>query len=226
MSNLVAALLLASVAVLDFGGAPATADTLKCEPRKGGDPGMPEIALIIDHKSFEGDPSQWNYEDYDIHWVQIVCWSWIEGYFGIEVRVGATYVLTEGWVERMHKGRIASLEALIAAQDRHREAHGAYAGELDNLSGFGALSDHGLPEYVQLDLLPTENGWGARVEGTERWLAGFGEGPPPIPPCYAFVGTPPDQWEAIGPEDRGTLMERQPVCLDPYAEEEAGSEGG
>ncbi|WP_419163868.1 hypothetical protein [Candidatus Palauibacter sp.] len=214
MPNIVAALLLVSGGALHLGSEIGSPDSHKCAQRAGGDPGMPETVLIIDHKPFDGDPSEWNYTDYDIYWVEIVCWRWIEEHFGIQVRNGATYVLTEEWAERTRKGQIASLEALIAAQDNHRQARGAYARQLDNLSGFGALSDHDLPEYFRVELAETDEGWGARVEGTEKWLAGFG-GSVPAPPCYAFVGTPPDAWKAIEDEDRAALIERQPVCIEP-----------
>ncbi len=225
MPNIAATLLLVSAGALDLGGTPESSGLMKCEPRTDGDPGMPETVLIIDHKPFDGDPSEWNYTDYDIHWVEIVCWSWIEEHFGIQVRNGATYVLTDEWVERTRKSQIASLESLIAAQDNHRQARGAYARRLDNLLGFGALSDHDLPEHFRVELEKTDDGWGARVEATESWLAGF-RGSVPTPPCYAFAGTPPDDWGAIGTEDRAALIERQPVCIEPYAEDEAGSEGG
>lgn len=189
---------------------------------------MPRQVLILDDEIFEGDESEWEYATREAYWVQVVCWRWIEKYFDIKVRVGAPYVVTKDWLERTRKGRKAALEALIEAQDRHKQSRGAYADTLDDLPGFGGVSDYGLPDYVQLDLLPTDDGWGARVGATRAWIAGF-RGLAPAIPCYTFVGAPPDawgKWQKIRPEDQADLIERQPVCIDPYYEDEAGSEGG
>ena len=186
---------------------------------------MPETVLILNDEVFEGDESEWEHAARDAYWAQVVCWRWIEKYFGIEVRVGGPYVVTEDWAERTRKSREAALEALIEAQDRHLESRGTHADALDDLPEFGALSDHGLPEYVHLDLIRTEDGWGARVAATRAWISGF-RGLAPAIPCYAFVGTPPDELEGFAGEDRATLTERQPTCTGPLAEEEAGSEGG
>ena len=178
---------------------------------------MPETVLIVDDEIFEGDESEWQHATRVAYWAQVVCWRWIERYFGIKVRVGGPYVVTRDWAERTRKSREATLEALIEAQDRHLESRGTYADALDDLSGFGALSDHGMPEYVQLDLIGTEGGWGARVGATRAWVSGF-RGLAPDIPCYAFVGTPPEAWDkskAIPAQDRATLSERRPVCFAP-----------
>ena len=225
MPNIAAVLLLASAGTLEFGDPTGSADVLRCDSRRvGGDPDMPVSVLVIDDELFEGDASTW-YADDNVYGVAIVCWRWVEEYLGLEVRLGATYVLTQQYLERMRESRLASLEALIAAQDHHRNAHGAYAEELDDLSGFGVLADYGVPKYMQLELVRTEAGWGAGVGATKRWLAEF-HGWEPARPCYAFVGTPPEEWKTIPNEDRSELVERQPVCLERRVADETGSEGG
>lgn len=237
MPNIVAALLLASggalgtIGALSTSGAPGAggvsgpSSLFKCEPRVGGDSTMPETVVIIDHKPLDVSPSEWNHKDYDVRWVEIVCWSWVEEFYGVQVRNGAIYVMTDGGLEHTRKGQIASLEALAAAQDRHMGTHAAYARNLDELKGVGIPSDYDLPEYFQINLEATADGWGARVEPTEKWLAGFG-GSVLTPPCYAFVGAPPDDWDALRAKARVASTERQPVCIEPYREGEAGSEGG
>lgn len=228
MTNIIAALLVVSAGALDPGGAASSSIPFKCAPRVGGDPGMPETAIIIDHEPFEGDVSSW-FEDHedDVYWGEIVCWRWVEEHLGIRIRQGATYVLTRKWVEDTLQAGIASLEALIAAQDRYHRAHGSFADDLRFLSGFGAFSSYGLPEYLRLELQRTEGGWGARLEASESWLTAFRYSSP-IPPCYAFVGTPPaewDDWKGIGTEGPGDPIEGQPTCVDRYAEDEARPEG-
>lgn len=225
MPNIVAALLLFSAVTLPSGDPPGSADVLGCDSRRqGGDPDMPVSVLVIDDELFEGDASTW-YAEYDVYWVVIACWRWVEEYLGLEVRLGATYVLTEQWLERMRESRLASLEALISAQDHHRTAHGTYAQALDDLPGFGRLADYGLPDYMQLELVRTDAGWGARVGATRRWLVPF-RGGEPTRPCYAFVGRPPDEWEMIPDEDRAALVERRPVCLERQVADEAGADTG
>lgn len=227
MPNIVAALLLVSAGstgALDLGGTGEVGHVFKCGSRTDGDPGMPETAVIIDHKPFAGDPSEWDHTQHDIYWVEIVCWSWVEEQLGIKIRSGAIYVLTKAWVERMRRGSLASLEAVLAGQEHLRRARGAYAGQLHDLPGFGELSDYGLPGYVKVELRATDDGWEARVEATESWLAGFRH-PKPELACFAFVGTPPIEWSAIRREDSGPLMERQPACIEPFTEDDAGGSG-
>ena len=228
--NIAATLLVvvASGAILKLGGSPEPSDPLKCASRMGGDSEMPETVVIIDHQPLDVSPSDWNHTDHDIRWVEIVCWSWVEEFYGVQVRNGAIYVLTDEGLEHTRKGQIASLDALIAAQDRHLRTHAVYARKLDELAlaDVGTRPDHELPEYFRIDLEETADGWGASVEPTERWLAGFRGSAPPVPSCYAFVGTPPDDWHAITAEDGGAPLARHPVCLDPYHEGKAGSGGG
>lgn len=235
MPNIVAALLLISGGVVGIGsardaspapgdgGMPGGSNPLKCEPRAGGDPDMPETVVIMDHAPLDVSPSEWNHADDDIRWVEVVCWSWVEEYYGVRVRSGAIYVLTDEGLEQTRKGQIASLEALIAAQDRHLRTHAAYARNPEDLTGVGSPSDYGLPDYFRIHLEETADGWGARVEPTERWLAGFRDSVL-APPCYVFVGTPPDDWDAIAAGDGETPTARRPVCVEPhYRETETSS---
>ncbi|MYC87903.1 MAG: hypothetical protein F4X22_06665 [Gemmatimonadales bacterium] len=230
MTNIFAAFLLVSGGALGTGATPGAGggagppSPLKCDPRVGGDSGMPETVVVIDHQPLDMDPSEWNHADHDIRWVEVVCWSWVEEYYGVQVRNGAIYVLTDEGLELTREGQIASLEALMAAQDRHLRTHAVYARSLDGLTGVGGPSDYNLPEYFQIHLEETADGWGARVEPTERWLAGF-RGSVLAPPCYVFVGTPPDDWDPIPAADRRALTERQPLCIDPFHRDEAESDG-
>lgn len=230
MPNIAATLLLFSARALSVGGfagaseVSGPSDPLKCEPRPGGNSDMPETVVIIDHKLLDVSPSEWNHKDYDIGWVEVVCWSWVEEFYGAQIRNGAIYVMTDEGLKHTRKGQIASLEALIAAQDRHLRTHAVYARNLDELKGVGIPADYDLPEYFRINLEATADGWGARVEPMERWLAGF-RGSVLAPPCYAFVGAPPDDWGALRAEAQAAPTERQPVCIEPYREDEAGSEG-
>ena len=242
MPNAAAALLLVSAGALGVGASPGAGRVpeaasagaggvagppgpRKCAPRVGGNPDLPETVVIIDHQPLDVPPSEWNHTDHDIRWVEVVCWSWVEAYYGVQVRNGAIYVLTDEGLARTRQGQIARLEAIIAAQDRHLRTHAAYARTLRELTGVGVASDYDLPEYFQVDLEETAVGWAARVEPSERWLAGF-RGSVPAPSCYVFVGAPPDGWESIAADDRRAPAEREPVCIEPRYEDEAGADGG
>ena len=185
---------------------------------------MPETVVLLDDEVFEGETTDLRDLEHDIHSLEVVCWSWVEEHFGIQVRSSGVYVLTRGWAEHNRKSRIEALGALIAAQDRHRESRGEYADRLEELPDFGLLSDYGLAPYFQLDLRNTESGWEARVGTTESWRAGFDDREPGIT-CYAFSGATPAEWEASRPVEQPALSERQPVCFRPRSGTATGSGG-
>lgn len=81
------------------------------------------------------------------HTVEIVCWSWVEANFNVQVRSGAVYTLTRAWVDRTRNDRVAALEAVVAAQGRHLEQTGEYTAVVEDLPGFGTLADYGLPGH-------------------------------------------------------------------------------
>ena len=85
-------------------------------------------------------------------------------------------MLTQEGSERHEQGQIGALEAIVAAQDRHREEQGRYAPSVEELAGFGGLSVHGLPSYFGLELAVTGEGWAARVGMTGGWQ-GYPEPP-------------------------------------------------
>ena len=62
-----------------------------------------------------------------------------------------TTVVTNEQYERDRTNGIAAMEALIGAQDRHREQHGEYAARVRDLPDF-ALSGYALPAYFQVEL--------------------------------------------------------------------------
>ena len=185
---------------------------------------MPETVVLLDDEVFEGETTDLRDLEHDIHSLEVVCWSWVEEHFGIQVRNSGVYVLTRGRAEHNRKTRIEALEALIAAQDRHRASRGEYADRLEKLPDFGLLSDYGLAPYFQLDLRNTESGWAARVGTTESWRAGFDDREP-VTTCYAFSGATPAEWEASRPVEQPALSERQPVCFRPRSGTATGSGG-
>ena len=180
---------------------------------------------MVDRRPLEMELSEWDESKYNLRWVEVVCWSWVEEQYGVRVRNGAIYVMTHDGLEQTRKSQTASLEAIAAAQDRHLQTHGTYVRTLKQLTGVGTASDYDLPKYFRLSLEGTTVGWAATVGPTESWLAGFG-GSVLTPPCYAFVGPPPDGWASIAAGDRRTLTEREPLCIEPYREHAVGSEGG
>ena len=98
---------------------------------------------------------------------EFVCWRWLEANYGVEVLSGGVFILTEEWLEQTRQDRVAALEALVSAQDRHRQITGQYAARIADLPDLGGLSDYGLPAHLQLDMGRTSGGWQARLEPKE-----------------------------------------------------------
>ena len=219
-TNLITALLLALSGTLPSGGPALSVDELKCSPRGPSHPGMTEYALVIDDERFDGDIQEhdWDWRAYHkehpIQSMEIVCWRWLEEHLEVQVARGGTYIVTGERSERLRKGQIAALAAIVAEQDRYRELHGEYAGGVEELADFGGLAEHGLPSYFKLQLKVTQDGWTARVGMVDgrlprRWETGWGL----ERSCLAFVGAGiPDRWNAAGSYKQPESPERQPVC--------------
>ena len=218
MTSLFTTMFLASAVTSPAGGFALPGDELKCQAR-GGAPDMPDAVVLLDHKVLEGDREDARIEitslGDDIAVVQVVCWRWVEAQYGIKVRQGATYVLTKGWIEQTRKDRIAALEALVSAQDRHRELTGKYAARVEDMPDFGALSDYGLPDHLQLDLSRTNGGWKVRLEPEEGWSTGAHADIKPAYRCFAFAGEAPPGWEEMRLGGQPGPAERKPECFEP-----------
>ena len=218
MPSLFTTMFLMSVAVSPAGGFALPGDELKCQARGGG-PNMPVAVVLLDHKVLEGDREDARVRIIslgdDIALVEVVCWRWVEARYGIKVRSGATYVLTKGWIEQTRNDRIAALEALVAAQDRHRELTGEYVARVEDLPDFGALSDYGLPDHLQLDLSRTGSGWKARLEPEKGWATDAHADLKPAWSCFAFAGEAPPGWESMRRGGQPGPAERKPECFEP-----------
>lgn len=195
------------------GFAPST-DELKCGSRPGGDPDMPNSVVLLDHEVYDGDVNDLIRRSDDIAFLEVVCWRWIELNYGVKVRGGGSYVLTKGWIEQTREDRIAALEALVAAQDRHRERTGEYAARFEELADFGALSDYGLPYFLVLNLSRTDDGWQARLEPKKDWSEGNHEPMDPVYRCFAFAGEVPAKWEKMRRDGGSGPAERKPGCYE------------
>ena len=147
--------------------APYDAD-FKCSHRIGGDPDMPETVVVLDLELLEADPEGRRLERIDSLYKQkqisvavIACWAWLEAHFGVEVRRGGYFMLTKEWMEQTRQDRVAALEALVSAQDRHwgddRRIRGASRGPA------------GLRRPVRLR---PSGPPATRAEQDRRWLAG------------------------------------------------------
>ncbi len=217
MPSLIAALLfVSSVALLPGGAAPSPGD-LKCSGRAGNHADMPETVVILDDRVIEVEIPDFDLDDHgltntDIHSFGFVCWRWIEEHHGFRVKSTGVYVVTVDWMKRRGENQRAALEALIAAQDRHRERHGKYAQEAGELPDFGSLADHGLPSYFELDLTATNDGWSARVSANTGWSEHVEYGVPKG--CFAFAGAVPEKWTKAPGKDRPAFTEREPMCSD------------
>lgn len=202
------------------GVAPFDADS-KCGLRPGGDPDMLEWVAILDLELLEGDAEE-NTErlasvpNGQVARHHIVCWQWLEANYGVEVRRGGGFTLTKEWMERTRRDRVAALEALVSAQDRHREMTGEYAARIEDLPDFGALSDYGLPDHLQLDLNRTGDSWQARLEPVKEWLSHY-RAPDVTYHCFAFAGEVPEGWESMRRDGRPGPAERKPECFEPWA---------
>ncbi len=217
MPSLFTTMFLVSAVASPAGGFALPGDELKCQAR-GGAGDMPDAIVLLDHKVLEGDREDARIQitelNDDIASLQIVCWRWVEAQYGIKVRLGATYVLTKGWIEQTRKDRIAALEALVSAQDRHRELTGQYAARVEDLPDFGALSDYGLPDHLQIDLSMTGSGWKARLEPVEGWATDAHANLGPVYRCFAYAGEAPEGWEMLRDGQPGPA-ERKPECFEP-----------
>ena len=195
------------------GFAPST-DELKCPARAGGDPDMPNAVVLLDHEVYDGDVNDLMAMSDDIASVNVVCWRWVELNYGVKVRGGGSYVLTNGWIEQTRRDRTAALEALVAAQDRYRERTGEYAARIEELADFGALSDHSLPYYLVLNMSTTADGWQARLEPKKDWSVGNHEPIHTIYRCFAFAGEMPARWEKMRRDGGPGPVERKPECYE------------
>ena len=213
MDFLTTALLISALASPAGGFAPSTGE-LKRGTRPGGDPGMPNSVVLLDHEVYDGDVNDLMAMSDDIASVHVVCWRWVELNYGVKVRGGGSYVLTKRWIEQTRKDRIAALEALVAAQDRHRERTGEYAARIEELADFGALPDHGLPYFLVLDLSKTSDGWQARLEPKKDWSEGNHEPVDPVYRCFAFAGEVPAKWERMRRDGEPGPVERKPECFE------------
>ena len=216
MPKLATALLLLLVGVAPTGVLDRPSDTLKC-PRRGwvGEE-MQHWILLVDHEVHDKseDSREWFVNNRpQIHTMEIVCWRWVEENYGIQVQAGAAYTLTKEWVEQTRKDRITALDALVTAQNRHLKQTGEYAASVEDLPGFGALPDYGLPAHLLVDLGATEGGWTARLRAKESWLSGPYTRMKPRYDCFAFAGEAPAEWEEIAAEEGVELAERKAVCL-------------
>lgn len=198
------------------GPAPYDAD-FKCGTRPGDHPDTTKSVVLVDLELLEGDSvdqkKQLNALRNEMGLWEIVCWRWLEANYGIKVRSGGVFILTKEWLEQTRQDRVAALEALVSAQDRHREMTGEYAARVEDLPDFGTLSDYGLPDHLQLDLSRTGGGWQARLEPEEKWVTGR-RTPGAAYRCFAFAGEVPEGWEAIwlGGQQPGPGA-REPACF-------------
>lgn len=208
--------LVTAIASSAGGSAPYDAD-FKCPARPGDDPDMMETVLLVDLEMLEGDTlylrEQHNaLRSNEMGLWEIVCWQWLEANYGVKVRWGGVFILTKEWLEQTRQDRVAALEALVSAQDRHWEMTGEYAARVEDLPDFGALSDYGLPDHLQLDLSRTGGGWQARLEPEEAWFTGF-RNPGAAYRCFAFAGEEPAGWESVRRDGQPGPGEREPECF-------------
>lgn len=206
-----------ATAVASPAGGPASFDAdWKCAARPEADD-MLDWVVLLDLELLEGDveDNRERLAPLEIAVMQFACWAWLEAHYGVEVRSGAVFILTEEWLERTRQDRVAALQALVSAQDRHWEMTGGYAARVDDLPDFGVLSDYGLPDHLQLELSRTGNGWQARLEPKEEW---FRPQPHPMEAayhCFAFAGEVPEGWEAVRFDGQPGPGEREPACFEP-----------
>lgn len=223
MSSLIAAMLLASTSAVPSGGpalpsgGPALSlAELKCPGRVGDHPEMLEAVVILDDEVIEWDGSGYppGYVDPgDIALFTLACWQFIEEYYGVQTIAGGVYVRTKSYDQRLDESQLAALDAVIAAQDRHRDEHGGYAAGVEDLPGF-ALSGYDLPGYFELTLESRDGGWSAGVGPAAGWRMEFSRGGSSYwrSACRTFAGSAPEEWAAQRREGQPPLRERQPVC--------------
>ena len=137
----------------------------------------------------------------------------MEANYDVRVRSGAVYTLTRAWVDRTRNDRMAALEAVVAAQDRHLEQTGGYTAVVEDLPGFGTLAEHGLPGHLLLDLATTDEGWTVRLVAKDSWTTSPYTHMSPLHDCFAFAGAAPAEWEELAAGEETVLAERTPVCF-------------
>lgn len=211
MPNLMATFILALPALLLPGVPAPSPDLLKCSPRPDSAAGMPDAVVIIEEAVVEGDQRDWATlsAEHEIETAEIVCWKWVETHYGVQVKLGATYIRTKQQVERERTDGIAALEGLVAAQDRHRERHGTYALEAQALTDF-TLSGYGLPVFFEVEFDSVAEGWAARLVASTKMPGGLGFRPNA---CRVFVGSAPTEWRSMRRDGQPLqIKERQPVC--------------
>ena len=147
--------LMTAIASSAGGSAPYDAD-LKCAIRPEADD-MLDWVVLLDLELLEGELEE-NTErlrerlaPLEIAVQTLACWAWLEAHYGVKVRNGAVFLLTKEWMEQTRQNRVAALEALVSAQERHWEMTGEYAARVEDLPDFGVLSDYGLPDHLQLE---------------------------------------------------------------------------
>lgn len=216
MTSFLATALLVSAFASPAGGFVPSGDELKCGIRPGAEPGMPDGVTLLDHEVYDGDVNDLMAMSDDIAFLAVVCWRWVELNYGVRVRVGGSHVLTKAWIERTRGDRIAALEALVAAQDRHRERTGRYASRIEELADFGALSDYGLPSFLVVDLNGGGDAWNARLEPKPDWSVGNHERVNPVYRCFAFAGEVPAGWDEMRRGGEPGPRAREPACYKPF----------
>lgn len=221
MTGFLATMLFMSAVASPIGGLAPYDGDFKCGARPGADPDMLDGVVILDLELLAG-----NREDIEkqlasvrnrLGLFEIVCWRWLEANYGVEVRSGGVFLLTEEWLKQTRQDRVAALEALVSAQDRHREMTGEYAARIEDLPDFGVLSDYGLPGHLQLDMGRTSGGWQARLEPKEDWFRLASgrhlRGPGAAYHCFAFTGEVPAEWEPVRRDGQPEFREREPECF-------------
>lgn len=213
-------LFMSAVAPPTSGLVPHDAD-FKCGARPGANPDMLDWVAVLDLDVLEGDLED-NGERLTplldkIALFEFVCWRWLEANYGVRVRSGGVFILTEEWLEQTRQGRVAALEALVSAQDRHRAMTGEYAARIEDLPDFGGLSDYGLPGHLQLDMGRASGGWHALMEPKEDWFrlaSGRAlRGPGAAYRCFAFTGPVPAEWKSTRRDGQPEFREREPECF-------------
>ncbi|MYA10861.1 MAG: hypothetical protein F4087_15350 [Gemmatimonadetes bacterium] len=213
MSTLIATVLLTSAGWLPVGAPAPDAGALKCGAREAA-ADMPNVAVILDDAVLSVEETTRVDRDFvvgiaGLKLVEVVCWNWVEEHYGPRVRQGGILLYTEDYVERTRANGIRALDALIAAQARHRDEHGEYAAGVEDLPGF-ALSDYDLPGYFELTLESGDGGWTARVGPAADWSRGLHYRPEFT--CRAFAGAVPERWASARRDGQPALRQRQPVC--------------
>ncbi len=195
-------------------------EVFKCAPRAVGDSPPPDAVVMLDWEVLATPPSEWDPRAHDIAHQRIICWRWIERMLGIRVRHGVIHALTKAGLETLRGEGYAALEALVAAQDRHRTRHGAFAERLEDLAGYGT------PDFLEVRMIGAQDGWVARARAVFSWTGWLLPGSLADVECHAFGGAGTGDWETVGAERHGSLTEGRPACIEPKPASDPGSGGG